>query len=230
MMRLAPEGWPFLLPLVGLTVVAAVASALLPESASFLRGASTGAAWVFGVFAMFTGFFFRNPRRQRKDGDGLVLAPADGRVVGIVQVDDPELFTEPATRISIFLSVFNVHVQRAPVTGRIALRTFKKGKFSAAWNSHASEDNEQATLGFETGPHRVIVRQIAGLVARRIVTDPDEGDLVPQGNRIGLIRFGSRVDLFLPLEWPVTCTIGDRVRGGLTEMARVPDDQETRQE
>jgi phosphatidylserine decarboxylase len=92
-----------------------------------------------------------------------------------------------------------------------------------AWKRKASEDNEQATLGISAGPHRVMVRQIAGWVARRIVTDPENGDLVPQGSRIGIIRFGSRVDLFLPKEWELTCRVGDRTKAGLTSLARVPE-------
>jgi phosphatidylserine decarboxylase len=228
MIRLAPEGWPFLLPLLGLTVVSAGAGIFLPESVPFLKNACTAAAWVFGIFAAFTAFFFRNPRRVRSDAEGLVLAPGDGRVVEITEVEEPDHFSGPARRISIFLSVFNVHIQRAPITAQVTLRSFRAGKFVAAWSSHASDDNEQATLGFAAGAHRVMVRQIAGLVARRIVTDPEEGDMVRQGQRIGIIRFGSRVDLFLPMDWEVTCKLGDRVKGGLTAMARMPGEREAK--
>ena len=182
------------------------------------------AAGVFGVLTLFTLYFFRNPKRQRRDGEGLVLSPADGRIVEIVQEEPSDLFLQPSIRISIFLSVFNVHIQRAPITGRVGLKVYKPGRYLAAWNPKASQDNEQATLGIDGGPNsQIIVKQIAGLIARRIVTDPEKGDLVPQGSRIGLIRFGSRVDLFIPRDWEVTCGIGDRVKGGLSAMARVPE-------
>jgi phosphatidylserine decarboxylase len=128
----------------------------------------------------------------------------------------------PARRISIFLSVFDVHVQRAPVSGTVEHRSYRPGKYAVAWLDKASEDNEQASLGITTPYGRVLVRQIAGLVARRIITDPAEGDRVARGDRIGLIRFGSRVELFLPLDWEITCAVGDRVRVGLTVLARQP--------
>jgi phosphatidylserine decarboxylase len=116
--------------------------------------------------------------------------------------------------------VFDVHVQRSPVTGPIEHRDYRPGKYAVAWLDKASEDNEQASLGISTDKGRVLVRQIAGLVARCIITDPAEGDRVERGRRIGLIRFGSRVDLFLPIEWEVTCKVGDRVRVGATVLAR----------
>ena len=115
-----------------------------------------------------------------------------------------------------------MHVQRAPVSGRVEHRSYKPGKYLVAWLEKASEDNEQASLGITTPHGKVLVRQIAGLIARRIITDPAEGDAVERGQRIGLIRFGSRVDLFVPLDWEVTCGVGDRVRVGATPLARLP--------
>ena len=226
MIRIAPEGWPFLVPGLALTGLAILGTVLIPDSSPFLGGLSTFLAWGAGIFTAFTAYFFRNPVRRRRDGEGLVLAPADGRVIQIEEVEEPSLFAGPARRISIFLNIFNVHIQRAPLSGRVALLSYQPGRFAVAWAPKASEDNEQSTLGLVAGSHKVMVRQIAGLIARRIVTDPKEGELVPQGTRIGIIRFGSRVDLFLPLEWEVNCRVGDRTKGGLTTMARVPRDTE----
>lgn len=227
MIRLAPEGWPFVLPALGVTVVALLLRILLPGGGPFLTAGLWALAGLFGILTVFIAYFFRNPVRRRRDARGEVLSPADGKVVQIEEVSEPDLFARPATRISIFLSIFNVHIQRAPITGRVQLKVYKPGKFLAAWDSKASEDNEQATLGLVSENRRVMVRQIAGLVARRIVTDPEKGDLVPQGSRIGIIRFGSRVDLFLPIEWELTCRVGDRVKGGLTTVARIPREDTT---
>jgi phosphatidylserine decarboxylase len=225
MIRLAPEGWPFVLPLLGLTILAPVVRFLLPNAGPFLSTGLMALTAVSGILTAFVAYFFRNPVRQRQDAQGDVLSPADGRVIQIEEVPEADLFARPATRVSIFLSIFNVHVQRAPITGRVALKLYNPGTFAAAWAPKASEENEQATLGLVSGEHRVMVRQIAGLVARRIVTDPEKGDLVPQGSRIGIIRFGSRVDLFIPQEWELTCKIGDRVKGGITTTARLPRDE-----
>lgn len=224
MFRLAPEGWPFVLTGVSLSLAAAGLARFGFAESPGPRLVFWVAAGVLGSLTLFTLYFFRNPRRQRRDGEGLVLSPADGRIVEIAQEEPSDLFLQPSTRISIFLSVFNVHIQRAPITGRIGLKVYKPGKYLAAWSPKASQDNEQATLGIDGGPDsQIMVKQIAGLIARRIVTDPEKGDLVPQGSRIGLIRFGSRVDLFIPRDWEITCGIGDRVKGGLSAMARVPE-------
>ncbi len=222
MIRMAPEGWPFVLPSLALTALSGLGAALSPVDQGALPTLLLAATVFLGLLTGFIVFFFRNPRRGRRDGDGLVLAPADGRIVEIVEGEPNDLFAQPGTRISIFLSIFNVHVQRAPITGRIGLKVYKPGGFAVAWKPRASEENEQATLGIVADGHRVMVRQIAGLVARRIVTDPEKGDLVPQGSRIGLIRFGSRVDLMVPEDWDITCRKGDRVKAGLTALARVP--------
>ena len=227
MIRLAPEGWPFVL--TGLLSTLALAGAgwwlgahgTAPGSGGWGKGLLAGGA-LLAVFTLFTAYFFRNPVRIPPPGEDLVLAPGDGRILEILTVQEPTFMAGPATRISIFLSVFNVHVQRAPISGQVAHRRYQPGKYLAAWNPKASEENEQASLGIVSGPHRVLVRQIAGLVARRVVTDPMEGDSVTRGDRIGLIRFGSRVDLFLPPGWEVTCRKGDRAVGGETILARVP--------
>lgn len=179
-----------------------------------------GAAWFLSGMAMFVLWFFRDPAPTLPSDGDLVVAPGQGKVVVIEDVEENSFMAGPARKISIFLSVFDVHVQRAPVSGTVALQEYKPGKYVAAFLEKASEDNEQASLGIVTGKGRVLVRQIAGLIARRIITDPSKGDEVERGKRFGLIRFGSRVDLFLPLHWEVLCAVGDKVRVGTTVMAR----------
>jgi len=179
-------------------------------------------AGVLTILALFTIWFFRDPQRPIPDAPGLVVAPGEGRVILVGEADEPTYVGGRCRKVSIFLSIFDVHVQRAPVSGTVEHRSYKPGAYAVAWLDKASEDNEQASLGLATPHGRVLVRQIAGLVARRIVTDPAEGDRVERGQRIGLIRFGSRVDLFLPLEWEIACAVGDRARVGVTVLARHP--------
>jgi len=216
-MSFAREGIPF------------IAGGLLLAAVAWMAvGIGSGGIWLqvpavlVTLLALFTVWFFRDPRRPVPDGPGLVLAPGEGRVILVDEADEPTFFGGKARKISIFLSVFDVHVQRAPATGTVTHRAYRPGTYSVAWLDKASDDNEQASLGLETPHGKVLVRQIAGLVARRIVTDPREGEQVERGQRIGLIRFGSRVDLFLPLDWEVTCAVGDRARVGVTVLARQP--------
>jgi phosphatidylserine decarboxylase len=216
-MRFAPEGFPF----IGVAVVLAAAAWLLAGSSAGGAGVQAVAV-LLTLLALFTVWFFRDPRRRVPDAPGLVLAPGEGRVILVGEADEPTFLGGRARKISIFLSIFDVHVQRAPLAGKVAHRTYRPGAYAVAWLDKASDDNEQASLGLETPHGKVLVRQIAGLVARRIVTDPVEGQRVEQGERIGLIRFGSRVDLFLPLEWELTCAVGDRARVGVTVLARQP--------
>lgn len=178
-------------------------------------------AGLLTVLTAFVFYFFRDPERALPDGEDLVLAPGDGKIIDIREVDEPSYFQGPCRRITIFLSVFNVHVQRAPVSGDVEHRTYRPGEYAVAWHPKASEKNEQSSLGLSTEGGRVLVRQIAGLIARRIITYPEEGDRVVRGDRIGLIRFGSRVDLFIPLEWPLECAVGDKVTGGRTIFAHM---------
>jgi phosphatidylserine decarboxylase len=212
--RFAPEGWPFILPGWGLVALGA-------------WGATRWAGWLWipeGVLvalAVWLLVFFRDPARSGPRGDGVVIAPADGRIVSVAVVDEPMYLKAEATRISIFMNVFNVHVNRYPVSGTIELLNYNPGRFLHAASEKASLDNEQSSVGIR-GPHGpVLVRQIAGLVARRIVTDGTQGQPVTQASRLGMIRFGSRVDVFVPrTSHPVVrVTVGDHVHAGATVIA-----------
>ena len=209
---IAPEGIPFLLGGAALTASATgLLSAWgdLPAVVPLAVGA--------GAIG-FMAYFFRDPAPRREAPPELVLAPAQGRVSDIADVEHPHM-GGGCRRIGIFLSIFDVHVQRAPLSGLIEDRSYRKGRFLAAWAPEASADNEQCELRLRAQEEPVVVRQIAGLVARRIVTDPKVGDRVARGERIGLIRFGSRVELLVPLDWTVLCSVGDRVQVGRTPVA-----------
>ncbi len=181
-----------------------------------------GSAGLLSVIPLFVLWFFRDPAPLVPADPGAVVAPGQGKVMSISEVDEPTFMGGAARRISIFLSVFDVHVQRAPVSGVVEHRAYDPGKYLAAWNDKASADNEQSSIGISTPHRKVLVRQIAGLIARRIVSDLSEGDAVVRGDRLGLIRFGSRVDLFIPLDWEVVSSVGDRVRVGSSVLARSP--------
>jgi len=218
----AREGYPFIaigVLLAGLGWVGVAAGIGGP----WLRGI----VGLFTVMSLFTIWFFRDPAPIVPADAGAVVAPGQGKVISISEVDEPTFMGGTARRITIFLSVFDVHVQRAPVSGLVEHRAYKPGKYLAAWNERASEDNEQSSIGISTSQGKVLVRQIAGLIARRIVSDPSEGDDVVRGDRIGLIRFGSRVDLFIPLDWEIFSSVGDRVRVGSSVLARLPLENDT---
>ena len=174
------------------------------------------------VLAVWVAYFFRDPERSGERGARLVIAPADGKVVMIADVDEPAFLHGRATRLSIFMSVFNVHVNRYPVDGVVRYVHYNKGKFLNAAAEKSSLENEQLSVGIESGPSRVLVRQIAGLVARRIVNYSREGEQVTQGERMGIIRFGSRVDVFLPTASPVRAKVGDITSAGSTVIAELP--------
>ncbi|HTJ21833.1 MAG TPA: phosphatidylserine decarboxylase family protein [Gemmatimonadaceae bacterium] len=176
--------------------------------------------WLFAValtvIAVWVAYFFRDPTRTGERGEQLVIAPADGKVVMITEVDEPTFLKERAIRVSIFMNVFNVHVNRYPVSGIVRFVERKPGRFMNAAASEASLENEQTSIGIESGSNHLLVRQIAGLIARRIVTDAKEGDHVRQGDRMGLIRFGSRVDVFLPVATTMRVKVGDVTYAGST--------------
>jgi phosphatidylserine decarboxylase len=171
--------------------------------------------WVgvpFYVLAAFCLYFFRDPERIPPPGD-VIVSPADGKVVSIRKVDDAH------TRVSIFLNIFDVHVNRTPIPGSITDVQYHEGKFLVASREAASSENEQNTLIIEGSGTRVVCRQIAGLIARRIVCYKRPGDSVSKGERIGYIKFGSRVDVFFGPEWSPAVNVGARVAGGLTILA-----------
>ncbi|GAA4889611.1 MULTISPECIES: phosphatidylserine decarboxylase [Saccharopolyspora] len=184
-----------------------------------------------GVLTAWVAWFFREPRRTAPSGEGLAVAPADGTVAHVEEVVPPaelDLGTAPMIRISAFLTVFDVHVQRIPLAGRIDRIAYRPGKFLSADLDKASEDNERNSLVIRAvDGTEVAVVQIAGLVARRIVCSVEEGDQVDVGSTYGLIRFGSRVDLYVPVGSRVRVEPGQRTVGGETVLAELPRGKRT---
>jgi phosphatidylserine decarboxylase len=206
-MRIAPEGWPFI---VGAWAIALLLGIFAPVW--------TIVFWV--PIALWVIAFFRDPIRSGPRGDNVCIAPADGLVVSVVNVDEPDYVKDRTVRVSIFMNVFNVHVNRYPMSGRIEYRHYNKGSFGHAGTEKASLENEQSSIGLLTSRGKVLVRQIAGLVARRIVTDHETGTVAVQAERMGLIRFGSRVDIFLPVSATVLVHTGDKTQAGATVVAQ----------
>jgi phosphatidylserine decarboxylase len=169
---------------------------------------------VFLVLAAFVAYFFRNPSRQIPGGENLVVSPADGKIVMIRSL--PE-----GRSISIFLNIFNVHVTRVPISGELEEFEYKRGKFKAAYDNEASRVNEQNILTIRSAYGRVVVKQIAGFVARRVICWKRIGDHLKRGELFGLIRFGSRVDVILPEQVKILVKVGDRVRGGSSVIGEV---------
>ena len=173
------------------------------------------------VIALWVVYFFRDPERTGARGEHLVVSPADGLVVMVAEVEEPTFISGMATRISIFMNVFNVHVNRYPVNGVVRYLQYNKGLFLHAAHEKASLDNEQMSVGIESGSRRILVRQIAGLIARRIVNYAKAGDAAEQGARMGIIRFGSRVDVFIPTDSAVRIKVGERTVAGTTVLAEL---------
>jgi phosphatidylserine decarboxylase len=169
----------------------------------------------FGVLTLFCTYFFRDPERIIPVEEGMVVSPADGKIVDISSTEEGRFLKKPAIKISIFLDIFNVHVNRSPVVGKVIDIIYNKGRFLAANVPKASLENEQNALILETDSGKKIVCiQIAGLIARRIVCKTKVGETLQRGERFGLIRFGSRVDLYLPVETEIRVSKGDKVLGG----------------
>jgi phosphatidylserine decarboxylase len=207
-MKIAREGYPLIFTAVILTLLA------------FLAG------WmplgiILGLIGLAIAGFFRDPERHAPVGEGLVVSPADGKVVSIARVAGDAPFLGSTTRFSIFLSPLDVHINRTPVDGKIAQITYQRGKFLAAYKEEASQRNEQNALSIVDGKGRTLgVVQIAGVMARRIICRAKQGDQLARGERFGLIMFGSRTDAYLPEGCQVEVTEGQRVKGGETILAR----------
>ena len=215
-MRFAREGLIFIL-LAALIALGGIALA---------AGRGSWPLWmvavVLVVVALWVGYFFRDPERTGERGERLVVSPADGRVVMITEVDEPAFLQGRALRVSIFMNIFNVHVNRYPVDGVVEYVHYNAGKFINAAKEKASLENEQMSVGILSGERRILVRQIAGLIARRIVNYAHVGDECTQGTRMGIIRFGSRVDVFMPTDARVCVAVGDRPLAGTTVLAELP--------
>lgn len=215
-MTFAREGWPFIGIGVLLAVIAFYAAVQLRSWPFWL------VAVLVTVIALWCAYFFRDPERTGPRGASLVIAPADGKVLMISEVDEPRFIQGRATRISIFMNVFNVHVNRYPVDGHVDFVWYNKGKFFNAAAEKSSLENEQMSVGITTPTGtRILTRQIAGLIARRIVTYSKVGDEAHQGERFGIIRFGSRVDVFIPPTAAVRAKLGDMTAAGTTVIAEL---------
>lgn len=207
-MRIAREGYPLIFTVGIITLLA------------FLAG------WVplgiiLGLIGLAVAGFFRDPERQAPAAEGLVVSPADGKVVSVARVAGDSPFPGSATRVSIFLSPLDVHINRTPVDGKIAKVQYQRGKFLAAYKEEAAERNEQNAVSIVDREGRTFgVVQIAGVVARRIICRAKQGDQLARGERFGLIMFGSRTDTYLPEGCKVEVTEGQRVKGGETILAR----------
>ena len=169
-------------------------------------------------------WFFRVPNRDIVDHKENVIAPVDGKVVMIKEVFEDEFLKEKAIQVSIFMSPLNVHICRYPVSGKVIYKKYHPGKYLVAWHEKSSTENERTTVAVESlTNHKVVFRQIAGYVARRIVFYCNEGDTSKAGHEFGFIKFGSRMDVFLPLDTEITCKIGDKPKGGIDVIAKMKE-------
>jgi phosphatidylserine decarboxylase len=178
-----------------------------------------GTIAVVVAFFVFTAYFFRDPERVTPQGDSFVICPADGKVIGIKKVYEPEYIKGEAWQICVFMSPLNVHVNRNPIDGTVRHTRYVHGEYFAAFEDKASEKNEQMIVGIEGKHGKVVFKQIAGFVARRIVCTLQEGDSVKAGNRFGMIKFGSRVDVFVPVTAAVQTKLGEKTKAGETVLA-----------
>jgi len=213
------EGWKIVLG----TFLAVLAINLITN---FIFNAGKTVSWfifavTFSIFAFVT-YFFRNPKHNIITDDDKIICPADGKVVVIEEVYEPEYFEDKRLQVSVFMSPANVHVNRAPIAGEVKYSKYHDGKYLVAWHPKSSTENERTSLVIDNGSVDVLVRQIAGKVARRIVYYLNEGDTIEQGADFGFIKFGSRVDMFLPLDTKINVQLGQKVKGGITIIGELP--------
>lgn len=210
MWPVAIEGFPYIGISLGLTLI------------SFLFHAVSLTVF-FGILSLFVLQFFRNPSRSGSQEEGAVLSPADGEIISIELVQEDRFLREKAIKVSIFMNVFNVHVNRAPYTGTVRQILYQPGRFFAANAEKASLENEQNAILLETdNGKKILFIQIAGLIARRIICYAKEGDRLVKGERCGIIKFGSRVDLYLPPDFRASVKLKDRVKAGETTIGVLP--------
>ena len=216
-MRFAPEGQPFIIGALALFAVAALLAHIYHLRTLELIFIAFGLAG-----AAFMAFFFRDPERTAPEGEGLFISGADG-IVNSIEVMREDVFLKcDAVRITVFLNLHDVHINRTPMAGTVELVAYAPGKFLEAWRENASFENGRSTIGIRGEKTNCLIRQIVGLVARRVVTNVGEGEVLAKGQRIGLMKFGSRLDVFFPVaEVEVTVQKGQRVRAGETIIAKL---------
>jgi phosphatidylserine decarboxylase len=206
-------------------IIAIIIFALISLAAYFfISEYSILIAWLVLVISfallIFLFSFFRIPNRLHTTGEDSIIAPCDGTVVVIEEVEPDEYFKDRRLQLSIFMSPLNVHVNRNPVSGAVTYSQYHKGKYLVAWHPKSSTENERHSVVYKTSGKELLVKQIAGALAKRIVNYLEPGDEVMQGSEMGFIKFGSRVDLLLPLDAKVEVKINDKVKGGVTVLAR----------
>ena len=201
---IAKEGFLFIIPF-------AVAFLLL-----IILSRNYTAIIIVFLITIFLIFFFRDPVRVAPEGENLIIAPADGKIIKLEKIYEDRYLNSSATKISIFMSLFNVHVNRVPVTGTVEKIDYNKGKFISAFKDKASLDNEQNSIIIDTGRRKIVVKQIAGIIARRIICRISEKQKVRAGEKLGLICFGSRADMFIPGEIETKIRLGETVKAGKT--------------
>lgn len=207
-MVIVKDGYPFIIVAVILTLIV-----------FYFFGVS--AAIIPGVLAVFFIYFFRNPSRSMPYDPNILYSPADGTVMAVEDIFDDEYLNEPATKVTVFLSVFNVHVNRSPIDGEIKYQRYTCGQFVPAYKKSASFENERHAIGLDNGRMRILVTQVAGLLARRIVSWVTLGHQMKQGECYGMIKFGSSTELVVPKNVEITVKKGDTVVGGVTVMGRI---------
>lgn len=219
-MTIHKEGFPTIMITGGILLALNIFTKLyLPQEYKYIETALLIFSIIFFLLILQ---FFRNPSRKLTRGEKVVIAPADGKVVVIEETDEPEVLNDRRIQVSIFMSPVNVHVNRYPVSGEIIYSKYHPGAYLVAWHPKSSTENERTTVVIQTNTKiKILLRQIAGAVARRIVCYPKEGWMVRQGEEMGFIKFGSRVDLYLPLNAKIKVNLNQKVRGGETIIAEL---------
>jgi phosphatidylserine decarboxylase len=217
-MRIHKEGLAtIIITLVVIVVINLVSFYLMGTRYPVLTGLVLFATLGLLIFILS---FFRIPARKHSEGTNLIVAPCDGTVVVIEEIDADEYFSDRRIQLSIFMSPLNVHVNRNPVSGEVLYSKYHPGKFLVAWHPKSSTDNERHSVVYKSEGKEILVKQIAGALAKRIVNYLKPGDQVTQGSEMGFIKFGSRVDLLLPVGTEIDVNINDKVKGGVTVLGR----------
>lgn len=218
-MRIHKEGYPTII------LVSILCYVLAKLNHQFIMPASIWAGWLAGLiilaFWIFILSFFRIPKRNFTYNENAIISPADGEVVVIEETFDEEFYKEKRIQVSVFMSPANVHVNRYPISGKVVYNQYHKGKYLVAWDPKSSTENERHSIVLEYSSGSVLVKQIAGALARRIVNYAKVGEQVSQNTELGFIKFGSRVDLLLPLNTKLNVKIGDKVKNGVSVLAYI---------